>query len=168
MFMQGSYRSWYLLIVLLVVVPAGLRVSKRPGPPPPEVDAVMAEVGRTLFNHVWVPRDPLAHGGDGLGPVFNAQSCAACHHQGGLGGSARLQSNVTLFTVRRTRGSTPREGVVHADAVSALYQENLAQVHPGLPAISRPTLEQLAKLSQEIRDEVYEPYILPRPDSRWK
>src|ERR1043166_4063947 len=40
---------------------------------------------RELFEHEWAPNDPLAHG-DGLGPVFNAKSCASCHFQGGLGG----------------------------------------------------------------------------------
>ena len=30
------------------------------------------------------PNDPLA-GGDGVGPVFNATSCVACHYQGGDG-----------------------------------------------------------------------------------
>ena len=38
-----------------------------------------------MFEREWQPNDPLAHG-DGLGPVFNAKSCAACHFQGGVGG----------------------------------------------------------------------------------
>ena len=29
------------------------------------------------------PNDPRNHSGDGLGPVFNAKSCAECHHQAG-------------------------------------------------------------------------------------
>jgi CxxC motif-containing protein (DUF1111 family) len=118
------------------------------------VDTAMAKAGRILFNHVWVARDPLAHGGDGLGPVFNAQSCAACHHQGGLGGSGGLDNNVTIFTVR-ANCNKPREGVVHTQAVNVLYQENLAQVRPGLPDISRPTLEQLEKLNRETRGQVH-------------
>src|SRR5262245_36840869 len=34
--------------------------------------------GKELFEHEWQPNDPKAHG-DGLGPVFNAKSCASCH-----------------------------------------------------------------------------------------
>lgn len=38
---------------------------------------------------------------DGLGPVFNGQSCAECHAQGGLGGSA---PNLTVARVTRIGG----------------------------------------------------------------
>ena len=54
--------------------------------------------GRELFEHEWQPNDPLAHG-DGLGPVFNAQSCAACHFQGGLGGGGGNEHNAVSFEV---------------------------------------------------------------------
>jgi CxxC motif-containing protein (DUF1111 family) len=77
--------------------------------------------------------------------VFNATSCVACHHQGGVGGSGGLQHNVTTFTIRATTpGEKPRQGVVHAFAVN--YQETLAQVDPSLPAIVRPTLQQVVAL----------------------
>src|SRR5262249_55205561 len=93
--------------------------------------------------------DPLAlaNGGDGLGPVYNAASCAACHHQGGLGGSGGLQHNVTTFIVRPICSTDkPREGVVHAYAYNGKYQETLQQVNSALPAISRPTLAMLVNL----------------------
>jgi CxxC motif-containing protein (DUF1111 family) len=153
--MQRAYPAWYLLIPVMLLVLAGLRIAQWPAPRPQAIEAARAEAGQTLFRHVWVPQDPLAQGGDGLGPVFNAQSCMACHQQGGMGGSGGLEHNVTLFSLGSASGSTPREGVVHAHAVNALYQENLAQLRPGLPDTSRPNLEQLAKLNLEIPGDLH-------------
>ena len=86
--------------LLTVIVPVGyratgwlLRYDRRP-----KTDALASEVGRDLFLHEWTPGDPLAARGDGLGPVYNASSCAACHQQGGIGGSGSLEHNVTVFT----------------------------------------------------------------------
>ena len=47
------------------------------------------KLGLDLFTHEWQPSDPLCHGGDGLGPVYNETSCVACHGQGGVGGVGR-------------------------------------------------------------------------------
>jgi CxxC motif-containing protein (DUF1111 family) len=56
------------------------------------------EAGRELFSRTWSPNDPRSHGGDGLGPVFNAQSCLDCHDQGGPGGSGRAERNIEIAT----------------------------------------------------------------------
>lgn len=55
--------------------------------------------GREIFERVWTANDPRSHGGDGLGPVFNANSCVACHDQGGAGGGGALDKNVHLLSV---------------------------------------------------------------------
>ncbi len=118
---------------------AGAWLWQRPKP----VDPAMARAGDVLFNHVWTPGDPFAAGGDGLGPVFNASSCVACHFQSGPGGSGDLMQNVTTFTVQPTRaGEKPRQGVVHAESIWS-EGETLANVDPGLPAISKPDLDSL-------------------------
>src|SRR2546422_6781277 len=136
----------YYLVAFLAIIPIGLRVLTWPKPRPQAVDAAQAQTGQTLFLHEWTPRDPLAAGGDGLGPVFNARSCVACHHLGGVGGSGGLEHNVTTFTARADRpGEPPRQGVVHAFAVN--FQESLAQVDPSLPPICRPTLQQVVSLA---------------------
>jgi CxxC motif-containing protein (DUF1111 family) len=93
--------------------------------------------------------------GDGVGPVFNAASCVACHNQGGPGGGGGPEHNVTTFTVRdqvvradrlvRVVGAAPREGVVHAFGIGC--QETLQNVHPTLPAVARPSLDQLVVLT---------------------
>jgi CxxC motif-containing protein (DUF1111 family) len=109
---------------------------------PKPVDLVMAKAGEELFNHVWTKNDPLSPGGDGLGPVFNANSCVACHSQNDRpGGGGDLNFNVTTFAVRSGPNmENVREGVVHKSG-----GETLADVSPGLPAVSSVTLDQLPR-----------------------
>lgn len=145
--MKRSYLAAYLLIALLALAPAGLRALTWVRAHRTPIDPGMAQAGQTLFSHNWTPNDPLAVGGDGLGPVFNATSCVACHDQGGVGGSGGLEHNVNTFRVSPLRGAEQaREGVVHAFATGPAYQENLAHVHTDLPAITRPALAQLVPL----------------------
>jgi CxxC motif-containing protein (DUF1111 family) len=47
---------------------------------------------------VWEPGKPSPSGGDGLGPLYNETSCAACHRLGGIGGGGANEQNVTLLT----------------------------------------------------------------------
>jgi CxxC motif-containing protein (DUF1111 family) len=144
--MSKSYRVWYVLVALLALVPAGLRMALWHRARPAAIDRDMAEAGEALFKHVWQPHDALSPGGDGVGPVFNAASCVACHHQGGAGGGGGLEHNVTTFTVREDRpGAVPREGVVHAFGIGC--QETLQDVHSRLPAVARPSLDQLVVLT---------------------
>jgi CxxC motif-containing protein (DUF1111 family) len=122
------------LVLLVLALPALARLATWSGPTPRPVDLAAAVQGQELFKHVWVPNDPLAGAGDGLGPVFNASSCLACHRQGGTGGSGARENNVTTFTVRAQGGQPARQGVVHARATDSIFQEALSHVHPNLPA----------------------------------
>jgi hypothetical protein len=76
--------------VLWMMTP-GMPVLRGPSAP-----AELRQAGLQLFEHEWEPDDPQA-GGDGLGPVFNAKSCVACHFQGGVGGGGDNAHNVTAF-----------------------------------------------------------------------
>ncbi len=73
--------------------------------PGPEIESDRLS-GEELFKKVWLPGDPSSRGGDGLGPVFNAQSCLNCHDQGGVGGAGRLARNIEIATV--SGGSFPQ------------------------------------------------------------
>ncbi len=42
-------------------------------------------VGNSFFNDNWVTAPASAEGRDGLGPLFNAQSCSSCHLRDGRG-----------------------------------------------------------------------------------
>jgi CxxC motif-containing protein (DUF1111 family) len=56
-----------------------------------------------------------------------------------------------MFTVR-VRDKPPREGVVHAHHIKGeALQETLRHVHPELPAIAQPGLDQLVELNHESR-----------------
>jgi CxxC motif-containing protein (DUF1111 family) len=145
--MKWATWAWSVGVGLLVLAPVGLRVLSWSGPRRVPVDAAEARAGQDLFEHEWTVNDPLAPQGDGLGPVFNATSCVACHHQGAVGGSGGVEHNVTTFTIRPNRADEkPREGVIHAHAVPGAA-ETMDQVHSGLPHESQPELAELAPLA---------------------
>src|SRR6516165_270412 len=145
--MKRTYWLWTLLIATAALAPVGLRVLTWGKPATHNEDIATIKSGEMLFNHEWKPNDPLANGGDGLGPVFNAKSCVECHHQGGPGGAGGLKHNVTTFIVDPTApGGKAREGVVHAFASNSKWQETLAHVDPNLGSVVRPTLEQVVRM----------------------
>ena len=65
------------------------------GDPPAEI---VRPLGAELFARRWLPNDPRCHGGDGLGPVYNASSCVDCHYLGAPGGAGSADRNVELAT----------------------------------------------------------------------
>ena len=145
--MTGKWIVGYLAGAALLFTPLGLRLVSRQDAEPAPVDHAAAEVGKVLFSHEWTQNDPLSPGGDGLGPVFNAKSCVACHMQAGVGGGGGLEHNVTTFFINNGAGS-PNQGVIHAFATSSRFQENLAHASPQLPNLVRPTLAQVTELSK--------------------
>jgi CxxC motif-containing protein (DUF1111 family) len=101
----------------------------------PAASAEMQLAGHDLFVHPWVAHDPRAQG-DGLGPVFNATSCVACHFQGGVGGGGDVAHNVTAYEVHPTiRDPDMQHGLVHAMAVSNVFVESRALVKRRFPII---------------------------------
>ena len=74
--------------------------------------------GEALFLKEWVVADPSSPQGDGLGPVYNATSCIACHGLGAPGGAGPENRNVVLVTATPT-GSQP-------------LPKTLGKIHPGL------------------------------------
>jgi CxxC motif-containing protein (DUF1111 family) len=66
---------------------------------PPDKQKARLELGKELFSHEWTVGDRRSHHGDGLGPVYNAQSCAACHRMGRTGGAGTRETDVSLVSV---------------------------------------------------------------------
>src|SRR6516164_11345625 len=123
---------WYILAALAVLAPVGVRVVTANRAQPMPVDPAMAKAGEELFNHEWTKNDPLANGGDGLGPVANATSCVFCHSQTQPGGGGGPEMNVTTFAVRSGPNmENVREGVIHK-----MGGESLANLGGGLPDIT--------------------------------
>ncbi len=143
---RSRIRPAYLVVAALAIPPAYkvYEWSSRPAPKP--INREYAAAGRTLFNHDWTVKDPLA-GGDGLGPVFNARSCLECHNQGGAGGGGPVDKNVTVYGVKphvkTAVPGIPHIGVVHLKSVRPEFQESLNQVAANLPGTARISLEKL-------------------------
>ncbi len=126
---------------------ASMLQEGRPGPAlpaagaadPPAGDA--RSLGQELFARTWRPDDPRCHGGDGLGPVYNAASCLDCHSLGGPGGAGPVDQNVELATgigyilsptgpmvvLDRLLGEKPGLEMVAADPDPA----DMVRIHPG-------------------------------------
>lgn len=75
--------------------------------------------GQDFFNEVWTPVGPGETGSDGLGPLFNADSCAVCHPSTG-----RRQvppdgalTNVGLVVRLSVPGADPTTGAPLAEPV---------------------------------------------------
>ena len=99
----------------------------------PTASAADVAAGRDLFEHEWQPNDPLAHG-DGLGPVFNAKSCAACHFQGGLGGGGEISHNATGFEVLpRANDARFLTGTLHNFSVDPADKESFKLLRTQFP-----------------------------------
>lgn len=101
----------------------------------PRARAEVRLAGQALFEREWAPDDPVAHG-DGLGPVFNARSCVACHFQGGVGGGGGNDHNVMAFEAHPTRDRpVVEDGLIHKFAVADAFLENHDALHKFFPII---------------------------------
>ncbi len=110
------------------IVAGSSSLAQAEDPPAPE----LLKLGHGLFLHEWQAGDARSHGGDGLGPVFNARSCVACHDQGGVGGGGSLEANVDVIAptgrweMAKLRGTHPglateRRVVLHLSGTSPDY-----------------------------------------------
>ena len=81
------------------------------------------EQGRVLFEREWKSRNP-SFGSDGLGPLHNATSCVACHHQGGIGGSGDARFNAKSIGIEKMQISG---GPINDDVIA----NSIRGFHPG-------------------------------------
>jgi len=137
----------YVVGGMLLITPIGVRFLTHSQPGSTEYAASAADAGKELFIHKWEPHDGKSPNGDGVGPVFNAFSCAECHIQGqgpqAVGGSGNTDHNVTTFFRPSPTGVGGQSGVIHARATDEKYQEYLDLVGEGLPHTSQPNLQQI-------------------------
>ncbi|HEV2973080.1 MAG TPA: di-heme oxidoredictase family protein [Pirellulales bacterium] len=90
--------------------------------------------GRELFTREWLPNDSRAHGGDGLGPVYNDSSCVACHNQGGVGGAGPANKNVDIVTAFPLEVAGVQQGVRSNTLPEALFSSLFGSLAPPAPA----------------------------------
>ena len=67
-----------ILLLCALLLPVAARAAGEPDP------------GKTLFEQVWVAAPSSLDAVDGLGPLYNETSCAACHAGPGLGAEFRV------------------------------------------------------------------------------
>src|SRR5437016_2232044 len=127
------------IVVLLAWVFAYLSDQAGAGLGPDKQQESLA-AGKELFAREWLHGDKRSHAGDGLGPVFNARSCAACHHQGGLGGAGPKETNASVVSVFVQLNDGPKaifgvqvdEQPDPAKPIKQPDRAKLAEIHPAL------------------------------------
>lgn len=85
-----------------------------------DFSALDAAAGQALFERNWVPAPSSTAAADGLGPYYNARSCAACHPRAGAGTNLLEAMNLVvsdsaygeLLQLRALAGLKPE---VHAE-----------------------------------------------------
>ena len=92
--------------------------------------------GRAFFRDPWVIAPASTASRDGLGPVFNARSCEACHLKDGRG---RPPENSEPFTTMLVRISIPGEGEHGGPVAVPNYGGQIQNFSvPGVPAEANP------------------------------
>jgi len=74
-------------------------VAEVPAEQPDVPPLAQLQRGEEMFMRQWKAGDSHTPTGDGLGPMFNARSCAECHSLGGIGGAGKNENNVDLLSL---------------------------------------------------------------------
>lgn len=115
--------------------------------------------GNALFNRNWVTAPSSTVGSDGLGPIFNAASCSACHFKDGRGRPPVADGEA--FESLLVRLSVPGENDVEGTVAEPRYGRQL-----GNRSILGVDPEGAPRLVYEERAGTYgdgEPYALRAP-----
>jgi CxxC motif-containing protein (DUF1111 family) len=110
-------------------------------------------VGNSLFNNNWVEAPASAAGRDGLGPLFNARSCSACHFRDGRSAPPEGPEDIdSVGLLHRLRGR------------DSVYGDQLqTRALPGVQPEARVEVMWLESLGHYADGE---PYRLRRPEYR--
>jgi CxxC motif-containing protein (DUF1111 family) len=120
-------------------------------------------LGRALFERAWVSAPASTRSTDGLGPFYNARSCAACHtpaRRQVADGSGRAVSSAIIFKVTGAAGPDPTYGAqLQTAAVHSLPAEGRVEItYQEMPvALADGRVVRLQKPSYHIVDLGYGP-----------
>ena len=92
-------------------------------------------VGNALFKTNWVQAPASAAGRDGLGPLFNARSCSACHFKDGRGRPAHAGEHAVTGLLLRLGVQDAGAGL--AALSQKLERESVDRHAPASPAARR-------------------------------
>lgn len=82
--------------------------------------------GDTIFNTNWVNASSVVDGRDGLGPLFNARSCSACHFKDGRGRPPEKGEIPNGFLIRISQAENEAPHPIYGNQISV-------RALPGLP-----------------------------------
>ena len=92
---------------------------------------LMFFVGNSFFNQNWVTAPASTTARDGLGPFFNARSCASCHFKDGRGRAPEEVGEVSGLLVRLgTPGEDAHGAPLPEPNYGTQFQDNAVQVEP--------------------------------------
>lgn len=97
----GRVRTIGAALAMGAVVAVAQSPAADKTPLPPVDKATQLAEGQKLFLRDWRKEGRLNKTGDGLGPLYNATSCVACHSQQGIGGGGTDEHNVDLLSIDR-------------------------------------------------------------------
>lgn len=92
-------------------------------------DELQFFVGNSLFNKNWVTAPASTTARDGLGPLFNARSCASCHFKDGRGRAPSAGEMATGYLLRLSTGSIDNP-MPHPEYGSQLQDQAILGVQP--------------------------------------
>jgi CxxC motif-containing protein (DUF1111 family) len=141
-----------------------------------DFSALDAAAGKALFERNWVQAPASTSATDGLGPSFNARSCAACHPRGEAGEATLATMNLVsedplyghMLQLRAVPGLQPEvaaqlsfepaQTIAFADGTEITLSKPRVEFseQPRLSAAMRraPSLAGLARLEQVPRDDL--------------
>jgi CxxC motif-containing protein (DUF1111 family) len=123
-------------------------------------------VGNSFFRDNWVIAPASAEGRDGLGPLFNAASCSACHQEDGRGrvprGRDDLGAGMVVFVSPFDRDGEPHPrygGQIQDQAIPGVRPEARIDLTPVLSEgrYADGSSYELRRWELALRDEAYGP-----------
>ena len=131
----------------------------QPAPGLERMDELLFFVGNSFFNQNWVTAPASTTARDGLGPLFNARSCASCHFKDGRGRPPEFAGeSPTGFLVRL---SVPGDDIHHAPRPEPIYDGQI-QTHAVMDAAAEAQVEiEYEEIEGQFADGT--PYSLRKP-----
>ncbi|MEP9365727.1 di-heme oxidoredictase family protein [Xanthobacter sp. VNH20] len=109
-------------------------------------DGLDIAVGKAVFDRPWVPAPSSTRGNDGLGPLFDARACSACHPKDGRGSArlgvdgAPLGHGLVVALARPGGAPDPVYGArLQTEAVQGLDAEAIVRIREGRDDSGRVT-----------------------------
>src|SRR5882672_5416024 len=107
---SSGAKSYPFLCTTVAVALASPRADAVPASPAAADPGLDLALGHALFRRAWVSAPASTRSTDGLGPLYNARSCASCHagvRRLPADGSGQAASSAILFKLAGPTGPDP-------------------------------------------------------------